>query len=293
MNTKFQNFKWLVNQNSKHFYCYPYIESNVSYNAVSNGGQAHNYPTTYEDILEQRGYRLGRTLGAGSYAKVKEKKDGEIYQILDHDSVIKVYDILEIGHKIFIFMELCEGGDLLDFIKQRGALSNSLAKKMFFDIVQAVRYCHDLNICHRDLKCENLLLDKEFHVKLADFGFARLCVDKETGRRILSRTYCGSAAYAAPEILQGTPYNPKLYDIWSMGCILFIMVCGSMPYDDGDVKKMLRTQLEGKVRFPSRVYEKLDPNVRNLIHKMLEVDVTRRATIEQVLRHAWLKDLAH
>jgi testis-specific serine kinase len=116
-------------------------------------------------------------------------------------------------------------------------------------------------------------------------------VDLKTGKRILSKTYCGSAAYAAPEILQGQPYNPKLYDIWSLGCILFIMLCSSMPYDDRDVKKMLKTQLESKVKFPSRTNDKLDPMARDLIHHMLEVDVTKRYNIDKVLKHKWLEEL--
>lgn len=116
-------------------------------------------------------------------------------------------------------------------------------------------------------------------------------MDLTTGKRILSKTYCGSAAYAAPEILQGQPYNPKLYDIWSLGCILFIMLCGSMPYDDRDVRKMLKTQLETKVKFPSRTNEKLDPFAKDLIYHMLEVDVTKRYNIDKVLKHKWLEDL--
>uniref|UniRef100_A0A8C7BTG4 non-specific serine/threonine protein kinase n=1 Tax=Neovison vison TaxID=452646 RepID=A0A8C7BTG4_NEOVI len=80
-----------------------------------------------------------------------------------------------------------------------------------------------------NLKCENLLLDKDFNIKLSDFGFSKRCLRDGSGRIILSKTFCGSAAYAAPEVLQGIPYQPKVYDIWSLGVILYIMVCGSMP----------------------------------------------------------------
>ena len=114
-------------------------------------------------------------------------------------------------------------------------------------------------------------------------------VDPETNKRILSHTYCGSAAYAAPEILQGIPYNPKLYDIWSLGCILFIMICGSMPYDDSDVEKMIRTQLECSIKFPLKSSQ-IDPLVKDLIRQMLEPDAMHRANIDKVLKHSWLKN---
>ncbi|RNA03037.1 testis-specific serine threonine- kinase 1 [Brachionus plicatilis] len=273
---------------------------------------------TFDQILEKSGYKLHATIGNGSYAKVKEveyiSKNGErrkfaakiidrrkapadflnkflpreleIYLKLDHPNIVRIYEIMEIYHRIYIIMELAEGGDLLDFIKKRGALPNNLAKRMFNELAHAIKYIHGLQITHRDLKCENILLDKNYHVKLADFGFGRSCVDSETGKRILSRTYCGSAAYAAPEILQGTPYNPKLYDIWSLGCILYIMVCGCMPFDDTDIKKMIKVQLESRIKFSS----KTDPIVKDLINQMLEPDVTRRTNIDKVLRHLWLRD---
>ncbi|XP_064632541.1 testis-specific serine/threonine-protein kinase 1-like [Lineus longissimus] len=262
------------------------------------------------------GYKLGRTVGEGSYAKVKVAEvmaaDGghvavkiinrrkapkdfiqkflprELYvvNLLHHPNIVQVFNILDHSDIVFIVMEYAHSGDLLDYIKSHGALPESQARRMFLELCSAIRYCHQLNIVHRDLKCENLLLDKTLHIKVSDFGFSRQCVDA-TGKRILSKTFCGSAAYAAPEVLQGTPYNPKMYDVWSMGCILYIMVCGSMPYDDTNVKKMLKTQLEHKVGFPSRVIDKLSMEVKLLLHHILEVDITRRATLDQVLRDTW------
>lgn len=280
--------------------------------SVSSKESSHTAAT----FLAQFGYSLGETVGEGSYAKVKvatssheagrvaikiiDRKKAprdfvqkflprELYVInrLTHPNIIKVHNIFDYSDKVYIIMEHADKGDLLDYIKKNGAMPELQARKMFRELCSAVKYCHAANICHRDLKCENLLLDTHMHIKVSDFGFARYCVDN-SGKRELSKTYCGSAAYASPEVLKGTPYNPKMYDVWSLGCILYIMVCGSMPYDDSNVKKMLKVQLEGKVGFPSRVIDKLSIEVKMLIHHMLEVDITKRATLDQVMKSSWM-----
>jgi len=271
--------------------------------------------------LKKMGFSFGKILGEGSYAKVKLSElsngDGgatekyackiickkkapkdfvtkfmprelEIIKKLDHENVVKLKSVFEFDTRVFIFMEWAENGDLLSFIKHNGAQKNPDAKRLFGDICRGVSYCHSIDIVHRDLKCENLLMTKDNRVKITDFGFSRFCTDALTGRRILSRTYCGSAAYAAPEILKGNPYNPKMYDVWSMGCVLFIIVCASMPFDDSNMKKMLKAQIEKKIHIPSRVRANISELCRKLIHRMLEVDITRRATVDQCLKSEWL-----
>ncbi|KFO27719.1 testis-specific serine/threonine-protein kinase 1 [Fukomys damarensis] len=268
-------------------------------------------------VLRRRGYIMGVSLGEGSYAKVKsayserlkinvaikiidrkkvpndflEKflpQELRILTILNHGSVIKTYEIFEtIQGKIYIVMELGAQGDLLEFIKTRGALQEDDARKKFHQLSSAIKYCHDLDIVHRDLKCENLLLDKDFNIKLSDFGFSKCCSRDNNGRVTLSKTFCGSAAYAAPEVLQGIPYQPKVYDIWSLGVILYIMVCGSMPYDDSNIKRMLRFQKEHRVNFPHCKH--LTRECKDLIYRILQPDVDQRLHIDQILRHCWLQ----
>ncbi|XP_039297885.1 testis-specific serine/threonine-protein kinase 1-like, partial [Nilaparvata lugens] len=164
----------------------------------------------------------------------------------------------------------------------KGHLSEYRTRHLFHQIVTAVQYIHSNDLSHRDLKCENILLKDELTVRITDFGFARSCRDKYTNQRILSDTFCGSAAYAAPEILQGLPYNPKMYDVWSLGCILYIMLTARMPYDDSNITKMLYVQLHAILSFPTKSEFKISHDMKKFIMHLLEPDVTRRATINQV-----------
>nr|CAD7398972.1 unnamed protein product [Timema cristinae] len=172
-----------------------------------------------------------------------------IIRSIRHPHIVNLLDIVDMHGTVYIFMDLCEKGDLLEFIRDRGPLPESRARHYARQLVSAVDYLHSLDISHRDLKCENILLCTRERLKITDFGFARWCRD-DAGRRILSDTFCGSAAYAAPEILQGTPYNPKMYDAWSLGCVLYIMLTATMPFDDTNMKIMLKNQLNRCVNFP-------------------------------------------
>jgi serine kinase len=116
---------------------------------------------------------------------------------------------------------------------------------------------------------------------LGDFGFARSTVDLD-GSRLLSETYCGSAAYAAPEVVKGYPYNPMMSDIWSLGVILFIMINAAMPFDDSNLKKMLKDQQNKNWHIRTRVKDKLSADVKDILTNILEPDVTKRVSIERI-----------
>ncbi|XP_012691767.1 testis-specific serine/threonine-protein kinase 1 [Clupea harengus] len=267
-------------------------------------------------VLKKCGYILGSTLGDGSYGKVKsaysesqnanvavkiinrkkaaadflEKflpRELEIQASLSHSNIVKIFKIFETSNgKVFIIMELGVQGDLLEFVKSRGALPEDFSKKLFRQLSMAIKFLHDQDIVHRDLKCENLLLDKDFNLKVSDFGFTRRITYDDTGKMELSKTFCGSAAYAAPEVLQGIPYNSKMYDVWSMGVILFVMMCGSMPYDDSNIKRMLRIQKEHRVDFPRS--KQIPGECKDMIYKTLHPDVKKRLDICAILEHHWL-----
>ncbi|KAH0568660.1 testis-specific serine/threonine-protein kinase 3 isoform X1 [Cotesia glomerata] len=272
--------------------------------------------------LEERGYLIGKKIGQGSYATVhladyldnnsskkmrlackifdKEKappdflekffpRELEILTKVENPHIIQVHSILQRGPRVFIFMRYADNGDLLDHIIRSGVVSEQQSKLWFRQMASGLQYLHGKHIAHRDLKCENILLSRKFNVKLADFGFARYCVDEEN-KRVLSYTYCGSAAYAAPEVVSGTPYNPKLADVWSLGIILYIMLNGTMPFKDDNIKKLLKDQMGKNWVFRSRVLKTLSPLAVNIVKRILEPDVTVRLTLDRVLAHEWLKN---
>lgn len=144
-----------------------------------------------------------------------------------------------------------------------------------------------MEIAHRDMKCENVLLTSNFNVKLADFGFARYVIDNR-GKRVLSDTYCGSLSYAAPEILRASPYNPKIADLWSLGVILYILLNKSMPFDDTDIKRLYEQQTNRKWKFRSKIAETLSEQVKKLVTRLLEPDVSKRWKLDQILHSEWI-----
>lgn len=277
---------------------------------AQHGLTSVNKAITEESVLLQRGFVIADVLGEGSYAtvwsgiynKTKSKcaikvinrnkapkdflrkfmpREIKILKQVRHPNIIGLLDVVEIGHKVYIAMQLAGHGDMLEYIKLRGALKENKAQDFFHQLAEGIHYLHNKNFIHRDLKCENLLLDAQNILKISDFGFAREILPTD-----MSRTYCGSAAYAAPEILLGKPYVGTAYDIWSMGVILYIMVCGSMPYDDSNIKRMVRDQTEKKLGF-TRVKD-LSYECKELILNMLNPTASKRATIAQVLGHQWM-----
>lgn len=204
--------------------------------------------------LEAQGFHLGKTLGQGTYAVVKEAhydrlnkkvavkiisknrappdylqkflpREVEVVKIIRHPNIVYFIMGIETLNRMYLAMEYVPNGDLLGVIKKLKSIAEPRAGLWFAQIVEGIAYCHRVGVVHRDIKCENLLLDKDYNMKITDFGFARsgMLADKDN-KLPLSETYCGSYAYACPEILTGTPYVAQQSDIWSMGVVLYVMV---------------------------------------------------------------------
>ncbi|NXD23536.1 TSSK1 kinase, partial [Spelaeornis formosus] len=222
--------------------------------------------------LQKKGYSLGDTLGKGSFGRVnvayshhlkckvaikiinkkrmsqqtREKllsRELEALMRLHHPSIVETYEIFETSFgKTYIVMELGERGSLLEYLHSQGAMEESMARSKFLQLASAIKYCHDLDFAHRDLKCHNILLDKDFNLKLADFGLAEHLARDENGKIILKSDFCGTIAYSAPELLERIPCDPRISDMWSLGVILYVMLFASHPFDTSNVRKMLRAQ---------------------------------------------------
>ena len=262
-------------------------------------------------LLKKTGITIGKVLGKGSFSTVcqanfngkamaakiidlsktspqYEKKflPRELYAMtkLSHPNIITVHKIHNIRElRIYIIMDLADGGDILDLIKG-GAVSELKAKPLYRGIADALRYIHEEGFAHRDIKCENILLNKDRTVaKISDFGFSRTCFVNQTGERLLSNTYCGSAAYAAPEILKVKPYNAMISDVWSLGVVLYVMVNCRLPFSDKNIKEILKQQLKNKIEYK----QKLSELCKDLIGHHLDPDIKSRYTMKQVLKHKW------
>nr|XP_009858398.1 testis-specific serine/threonine-protein kinase 3-like [Ciona intestinalis] len=266
-----------------------------------------------DEILSKRGYKLDRVLGEGSYSKVKSalwKKPGsnetlqvaikiinrttapqdfierfwprerDLMEVLQHDNVIQMFDIFSEANKIYMSLERATHGDLLDYVQLKGRLGEQETHKYFSEMCNGIKYLHGLQIVHRDLKCENMLLTAQNSIKIADFGFARKMSKSE-----ISKTFCGSAAYAAPEVLRGVPYEGTSSDIWSLGVILFIMACALMPFRDTSLSKILKDQ-KNTPNFPEK--HKLNKRYCHLVTNILRYDLKKRFSLQDILHHDWL-----
>lgn len=255
-------------------------------------------------------YDLDKTLGRGHFAVVKlarhvftgekvavkvidkTKLDtvatGHLFQevrcmkLVQHPNIVRLYEVIDTQTKLYLILELGDGGDMFDYImKHEEGLTEELAKKYFAQIVHAISYCHRLHVVHRDLKPENVVFfEKQGLVKLTDFGFSNKF---QPGKKLT--TSCGSLAYSAPEILLGDEYDAPAVDIWSLGVILFMLVCGQPPFQEANDSETLTMIMDCKYTVPARV----SSTCKDLIDRMLQRDPKRRASLEQIETHPWLQ----
>lgn len=217
-------------------------------------------------------------LDASNLQKVYREVD--IMKRLDHPHIIKLYQVMETKNMIYLVSEYASQGEIFDYIARYGRMSEEQARIKFWQILSAVEYCHNRNIVHRDLKAENLLLDSNNNIKIADFGFSNYY----TAGGQLS-TWCGSPPYAAPEVFEGKKYVGPEIDIWSLGVVLYVLVCGALPFDGCSLQALRDRVLSGRFRIPYFMSQ----DCESLIRKMLVLEPNKRYTIQQIKKHRWIQ----
>jgi len=204
---------------------------------------------------------------------------------VDHPHIVKLYEVFESKKNVYLVMELLEGGEMFDRIVKQGNFSEALAAYAVVQILNALIYCHSKGICHRDLKPENLLYcSKEEKSKLVigDFGLAKKCRDNPM------KTCCGTPQYVAPEVLAMQPYTTKV-DCWSVGVILYILLCGYPPFYADTHPRLYAKIKEGKFRFDKDDWHGISDGAKDLVKKLLAKDPAKRYSAREAKGHPWLQ----
>uniref|UniRef100_A0A673IDE0 non-specific serine/threonine protein kinase n=1 Tax=Sinocyclocheilus rhinocerous TaxID=307959 RepID=A0A673IDE0_9TELE len=194
-------------------------------------------------------------------------------------STVKLFEVIETEKTLYLVMEYASGGEVFDYLVAHGRMKEKEARAKFRQIVSAVQYCHQKHIVHRDLKAENLLLDADMNIKIADFGFSN---EFTIGNKL--DTFCGSPPYAAPELFQGKKYDGPEVDVWSLGVILYTLVSGSLPFDGQNLKELRERVLRGKYRIPFY----MSTDCENLLKRFLVLNPVKRGTLEQIMKDRWI-----
>lgn len=202
-------------------------------------------------------------------------------KLVQHPNVVRLYEVIDTQTKLYLIQELGDGGDMYDYImRHERGLDELSARTYFKQIVQAISYCHELHVVHRDLKPENVIFfEKLGLVKLTDFGFSN---QFNPGKKL--ETSCGSLAYSAPEILLGDSYDAPAVDVWSLGVLLFMLVCGEAPFQEANDSETLTMIMDCKYKLPPHITQEC----RNLIGNMLKREPGHRASLKQIMKDPWL-----
>ncbi|KAL9089604.1 MAG: hypothetical protein Q9165_005636 [Trypethelium subeluteriae] len=283
----------------------------------SSGSQQQRRRTA---ITAQTGqWTLGKTIGAGSMGKVKLARNQEtgeqvavkivprqstdehrsaadreradhskeirtareaaIVTLVNHPYICGMRDVVRTNYHWYMLFEYVNGGQMLDYIISHGKLKEKQARKFGRQIASALDYCHRNSIVHRDLKIENILISKTGDIKIIDFGLSNLFAPRSH-----LKTFCGSLYFAAPELLQAKQYTGPEVDIWSFGIVLYVLVCGKVPFDDQSMPQLHTKIKKGVVDYPAW----LSAECKSLIGRMLVTDPSRRASLAEIMNHPWL-----
>jgi len=239
---------------------------------------------------------VNKTTGGKFAVKVINKKDlgkdyeknlkmeVDILKKVNHPNIIALKELFDTPDKLYLVMELVTGGELFDKIVEKGSYTESEASTLVRKIVSAVDYLHGIDIVHRDLKPENLLLkraDDDLEVALADFGLSKI-----VGAQMM-QTACGTPSYVAPEVLNASGYGKEV-DMWSIGVITYILLCGFPPFYGDTVPEIFEQIMEANFDYPEEYWGSVTKDAKDFINKLLVVETSDRMSAVQALKHPWL-----
>lgn len=280
---------------------------------LKGGGPDWKKENALEERPFEKQFKIGKELGQGAFSVVKvatSMKDNSIYAVkiitkekltkedetalqdeidilnlLEHQNVIRLYDVFDERKYYYLVTEMMNGGELFDRIVEKEFYNEREARDVSKILFDAISYCHSRNIAHRDLKPENLLLaekDENTQIKIADFGFAKVATSSNS-----LKTQCGTPSYVAPEILNGELYGTQV-DNWSLGVILFTLLGGYLPFDSAQTRTLYLKIKNGDYEFKKTFWKDVSNDAKNLIQGLLTVDAKKRITSKQALKHKWI-----
>ncbi|XP_025830639.1 calcium/calmodulin-dependent protein kinase type 1 [Agrilus planipennis] len=264
-----------------------------------------------QSLIEEK-YVLKDMLGTGAFSVVRlaesKERPGELYAVkiidkkalkgkedsleneikvlrkLVHPNIVQLLETFEDKNKVYLVMELVTGGELFDRIVEKGSYTEKDAADLIRQVLEAVDYMHEQGVVHRDLKPENLLYynpDENSKIMISDFGLSKM---EDSG---IMATACGTPGYVAPEVLAQKPYG-KAVDVWSIGVISYILLCGYPPFYDENDSNLFAQILKGEFEFDSPYWDEISDSAKDFIRKLMCVDVEKRYTCRQALAHPWI-----
>ncbi|OMJ19755.1 Protein kinase kin1 [Smittium culicis] len=241
------------------------LKENIEHKPVTRAQPRLEFTTKDREQRESKDIRVLREIA--------------ISQILYHPNICELYDTIFHYDNFYLVSEAISGGQLLDFIVKKGRLKESHSRKLARQILSAIDYMHKNNIVHRDLKIENILVTDKGNIKIIDFGLSNLFSKSD-----LLSTFCGSLYFAAPELLTSNPYVGPEVDIWSFGIVLYVLVCGSVPFDDPNISKLYYKIKTGKFYIPPF----LSNDCVHLLTRLINTNPKNRAKMPEILNHKWI-----
>ncbi|XP_071016885.1 calcium/calmodulin-dependent protein kinase type 1-like isoform X1 [Oncorhynchus clarkii lewisi] len=287
-----------------------HIVSNHQKRKMPLGDDGHSWKKKTSDVKENFDFK--EILGTGAFSEVvlaEEKRTQKLVAIkcipkkalegkensieneiavlhkLKHANIVSLEDIFESKSHLYLVMQLVSGGELFDRIVEKGFYTEKDASKLIQQILDAVKYLHDMGIVHRDLKPENLLyysMEEDSKIMISDFGLSKI-----EGSGSVMSTACGTPGYVAPEVLAQKPYS-KAVDCWSIGVIAYILLCGYPPFYDENDAKLFEQILKAEYEFDSPYWDDISDSAKDFIVHLMEKDPRIRYTCDQALQHPWI-----